>query len=64
MLPFYDTNSIIPINNDKAYGYNNSYALLMPVSVPLPIVSIKIGYNDREKHRSNQKIHSKSAKAR
>ena len=26
-----------PINNDKAYGYNNSYALLMPVSVPLPI---------------------------
>ena len=26
-------------------GLPNSYALLMPVSVPLPIVSIKIGYN-------------------
>ena len=45
-------------------GFSNSYALLMPVPAPLPIVSIKIGYNDREKHRGNQKVHSKSAKAR
>ena len=44
-------------------GFSNSYALLMPVPAPLPIVSIKIGYNDREKHRGNQKVHSKSAKA-
>ena len=29
----------------KRMGLPNSYALLMPVSVPLPIVSIKIGYN-------------------
>ena len=28
-------------------GLLNSYALLMPVSAPLPIVSIKIGYNGR-----------------
>ena len=43
---------------------NNSYACFMPIHTLYQIVSIKIGYNDREKHRSNQKIHSKSAKAR
>ena len=44
-LPFCDISSMISLHNDKAYGYNNSYALLVPASVPLPIVSIKIGYN-------------------
>ena len=27
-------------------GSTDSYALLMPVPAPLPIVSIKLGYND------------------
>ena len=44
-------------------GCLNSYAYFM-LLLPLPIVSIKFGYNDREKHRGNQKVHSKSAKAR
>ena len=37
-------------------GCLNSYALFMPVSVPLPIVSIKIGYNGREKRQSDTRI--------
>ena len=40
-------------------GCLNSYALFMPVSVPLPIVSIKIGYNGRKEHSSDKRIHSK-----
>ena len=34
-------------------GFSNSYALLMPVPAPLPIVSIKIGYNGWEEHGCN-----------
>ena len=60
LLPFCDISSMISINNDKAYGYNNSYALLMPVPALLPIVSIKIGYNGRAKQRGNKEIYSES----
>ena len=45
-------------------GLTDSYAYFLPVHALYQIVSIKIGYNDREKHRGNQKVHSKSAKAR
>ena len=31
-------------------GCLNSYALLMPVPAPLPIVSIKIGYNGGQEY--------------
>ena len=41
-------------------GFSNSYALLMPVPAPLPIVSIKIGYNGREKYQSDTRICGKS----
>ena len=45
-------------------GFSNSYALLMPVPAPLPIVSIKIGYNSREKHKCNKRVYSETVKAR
>lgn len=41
-------------------GSTDSYALLMPVPAPLPIVSIKLGYNGRAKQRGNKEIYSKS----
>ena len=45
-------------------GFSNSYALLMPVPAPLPIVSIKIGYNDRQEYSGNQGVHKKPIKER
>ena len=40
-------------------GLTDSYALLMPVLAPLPIVSIKIGNNGREECESDTRICSK-----
>ena len=40
-------------------GSTDSYALLMPVPAPLPIVSIKLGYNSRKEHGSDKRIYSK-----
>ena len=40
-------------------GFTDSYAYFMLVSIPLPIVSIKLGYNSRKEHSSDKRIHSK-----
>ena len=44
-------------------GCLNSYAYFIPFGSPLPIVSIKIGYNGREKYQSDKGVHSHAIKA-
>ena len=45
-------------------GCLNSYAYFIPFGSPLPVVSIKIGYNDRQKYSGNQGVHKKPIKER
>ena len=41
-----------------------THTLYLCLLLPLPIVSIKIGYNDRQKYSGNQGIHQRSIKER
>ena len=45
-------------------GCLNSYAYFIPFGSPLPVVSIKFGYNGREKHKSDKRIYRKTIKDR